>query len=145
MKYERVIYGKLNSRQKENYNYASISAILAEYGFVTIRLSDDYNGADFIAMHKSGEILKVQLKSRLSFDKKYIKKDIYIAFIEKEYGYWYLYPHDVLLKTILTQTKNIKNSESWIVKNGYSFPYLTTNLKLLLKPYLIGKVNILFS
>jgi hypothetical protein len=76
-----IEYSNLNSRQKENYNYQKISAVLADYGFITHRLTDDWQGADFIAQHFDGKtFLKVQLKGRLTFDKKYLGKDIYIAF-----------------------------------------------------------------
>jgi hypothetical protein len=44
-----ISYASLNPRQKENYNYQKLSALLADYGFVTMRLSDDWRGADMIA------------------------------------------------------------------------------------------------
>jgi len=47
LKIAKIDYRKLNSRQKENYNFQKVSGILADYGFATIRLSDDWNGADF--------------------------------------------------------------------------------------------------
>lgn len=91
----KIAYSELNARQKENFNFQKVSAVLANYGFVTLRLSDDWHGADFIAQHISGEMLRVQLKSRLAFYKKYQGKDLYLAFREGEA--WYLYPHDELL------------------------------------------------
>ena len=51
IKLEKVNYYKLSSREKENYNYAKISSSLSEYGFQTIKLSDDWQTADFIAQH----------------------------------------------------------------------------------------------
>ena len=47
----RIKYMDLNARQKENFNYQKVSAILADYGFVTLRLSDDWQSADFIVQH----------------------------------------------------------------------------------------------
>ena len=68
----RVRYADLNARQKENYNFQKVSAVLADFGFSTLRLTDDWQGADFIAQHVDGEtFLKVQLKGRLTFGKKY--------------------------------------------------------------------------
>ncbi len=52
---KKVSYNDLNSRQKENYNYAHVTAVLADYGFTTMRLTDDWQGADFIAQHIDGE------------------------------------------------------------------------------------------
>jgi hypothetical protein len=60
-----IDYQRLNSRQKEAYNFQKISAVLADFGYCTIRLSDDWGGADFIAQHIDGSVLKVQLKGRL--------------------------------------------------------------------------------
>jgi len=63
--FSRVAYSDLNSRQKENYNFQKVAARLADYGFNSIRLTDDWQGADFIAVHIDGEtFLKVQLKGR---------------------------------------------------------------------------------
>lgn len=79
-----IEYKSLNPRQQENYNFQKVSAILADYGFSTIRLSDDWQGADFIANHVDGEtFLKVQLKGVLTVDAIYVKKDIYICFRKK--------------------------------------------------------------
>jgi hypothetical protein len=131
----RVNYNLLNSRQQENYNFQKISAVLADYGFITYRLSDDWQGADFIAQHIDGDtFLKVQLKGRLSFEKKYKNKGIYIVFQNK--GNWYLYLHDELLDIVLKET-TIENTKSWTIRGGYSFPYLSVKLSKLLEPYRI--------
>jgi hypothetical protein len=92
----RISYGDLDARQKETYNFQKVSAVLAEYGYKTIRLSEDWLGADFIAYHISGNFLKVQLKSRLRLDNKYFGKEIWICF--PRHDTWYLYPHDAALR-----------------------------------------------
>lgn len=74
--FKKIAYENLNARQKESYNFQKFSAVLADYGYITIKLSDDWHGADSIAQHLSGETLKVQLKGRLSFYKKYQDKDL---------------------------------------------------------------------
>jgi hypothetical protein len=131
----RIIYSELNARQKENYNYHKVSSLLADFGFTTIRLSDDWQGADFIAQHIGGEMfVKVQLKGRLTFNKKYLGKQLYIAF--NGGSDWYLYPHDELLQKVL-QVKSIGQTNSW-QKGMYTFPTLGTELRQLLTPYLIG-------
>ena len=136
LKLTPIDYRDLNARQQENYNYFKVSAVLAEYGFSTMRLSDDWQGADFIAQHIDGEtFLKIQLKGRLTFQKKYEGKDLYVAFFSKPD--WYLYSHDELLKKVLAANRLV-GTRSWDVAGGYSFPYLPRELKLLLKPYKIG-------
>jgi hypothetical protein len=134
MKLQRITYAKLDSKQKENFNYQKISAVLADYGYVTMRLSADWQGADFIAQHIDGQtFLRVQLKSRLTVQKKYQGKDIYIAFPDA--GHWYLYPHDELLQKLL-QTTNIPNTDSWTTSGGYS-TRLSKEHRQLLAPYCI--------
>jgi hypothetical protein len=131
----RIRYSSLNSRQKENFNFQKVSAVLADYGFVTLRLSDDWQGADFIAQHVDGStFLRVQLKSRLTFDKKYRGKDLCVAFNDGET--WYLYPHDELLERILKKT-GIGKTLSWSERGGYSFPRLSEPLHQLLDEYRI--------
>jgi hypothetical protein len=132
----KIEYCKLNSRQRENYNFYKIAAILADYGYVSLRLSDDWNGADFIAVHIDGETVRVQLKGRFGFDKKYIGKDLYIAFCAE--GEWYLYPHDEVLKYVLAQ---IEHSDSWVAKGGYNFPYLKPENKNLIASHRVPAVK----
>lgn len=130
--FEKIGYETLNARQKESYNFQKISAVLADYGFITIKLSDDWNGADFIAQHLSGQTLKVQLKGRLSFYKKYQDKDLWVCF--RDGNEWYFYPHDELLERLLAET-DIGNTQSWGDGGGYTFPYLSQQLKIMLEPY----------
>ena len=76
----KVSYKDLNSKQKENYNYHKVAAALANYGYDSMRLNNDWEGADFISV-KGDDMIKIQLKGRFTLDKKYEKKDLYIAFI----------------------------------------------------------------
>jgi hypothetical protein len=123
----------LNSRQQESYNFQKVSAVLADYGYTTIRLSSDWKGADFIAQHFDGTFLKVQLKGRLTFEKKYEGQDIHICFRAGQK--WYLYPHDVLLPNILL----IANIQATYLKlGGYNFPTLSKRLITLLEPYYLA-------
>ena len=131
----RIRYADLNARQKENYNFQKISAVLADFGFTTLRLTDDWQGADFIAQHIDGEtFLKVQLKGRLTFGEKYRGKDLYVAF--EDGGTWYLYPHDDVLAVVLEET-NVSNTDSWQKRGGYSFPGLSKPMAQILEPYTI--------
>jgi hypothetical protein len=122
----------LNARQKENFNFQTISAVLADYGYATIRLSDDWQGADLIAQDMSGELLRVQLKSRLTSSTAYRGKDLFIAFGDGEN--WFLYPHDELLARLLA-TSNVGTTRSWKESGGYAFPRLSKVLRQLLAPY----------
>lgn len=58
-------------------------------------LNDGWLGADFFAGNINGStFLQVQLKDRLTIEKKYNGKEILIDF--KEGAQWYIYPHDIL-------------------------------------------------
>lgn len=104
----KIAYSDLNVKAKEIYNYQKVSAVFADYGFTTMWLNNDWEGADFIAVHLDGfTSIKVQLKARLYFDAKYMNKDIYICF--REDGHTYLYPHDELLNLIPIYKQAIEN------------------------------------
>ncbi len=119
--FERVRYDDLNSRQKENYNFQKVAGRLADYGFNCLRLTDDWQGADFIACHIDGEtFLKIQLKGRLTIDKKYVGKDIYIAFLLKDGCY--VYPHDEFLEGLIERGALEEQSNLWRIKGVRSWP-----------------------
>lgn len=133
--FKKVLYSELNSRQQENFNFQKVSAHLADYGYNCLRLSDDWHGADFIACHIDGNrFLKVQLKGRLTIQKKYIGKDIYVAFSHQ--GGWYVYPHDVVMDLLLANG-TVGTSTSWTNDGGYSWPHLSVAILKILKPYQI--------
>jgi hypothetical protein len=133
IEFKRITYSSLNSRQQEAFNFQKVSAVLADYGFVTIRLASDWRGADFIAQHLDGTtFLKVQLKGRCTFDKKYIGRELHLCFPTGDA--WFLYPHDELLSQVLAET-GIAETDSWKAQGGYSFPRVSKKLRALLDPY----------
>ncbi len=131
--FTRINYNDLRPKQKEIYNFQKVAAILADYGFNCIKLADDWQGADFLAYHKdSDRTLKAQLKGRVTIDKKYQNKDIWMAFPINEY--WYLVEHSKLLEKVAAHT-NWLNTPSWIDKNGYSSNAPSKSLVEALKEY----------
>ena len=113
MELTRINYSDLNPKQQESYNYHKVSALLADYGYSGILLADDYQGADFLAMHIDGTILKVQLKGRITISKSYIGKEIHMAF--PVHGQWCLIPHDLLLEIVSSWTE----TKAWHTKGLY--------------------------
>jgi hypothetical protein len=117
---QQIPYQSLNDRQKEAHNFQKVSAALADYGYSTIRLQNDWQGADFIAQDHSGNtFLKIQLKGRADLKRKYEGKDICIAFPYA--GSWYMYFHDELL-TEARSMGIVVNTESWVKHGSYSWP-----------------------
>lgn len=132
-KFTPIDYQQLNARQKENFNFQKIAAKLADYGFNCLWLNDDWQGADFIACHIDGHhFLKIQLKGRLTLDKKYNGKDIYIAF--KCEDSWYLYPHDQLQSELLN-IGLMQGSRSWEQTGCYSWASLPKVIQQQIKQY----------
>jgi hypothetical protein len=118
MKLSKVKYSDLNARQKELFNFQKVAGKLADYGFNCIKLADDWQGADFLAYHIGGSnTLKVQLKSRVFIEKKYLGKSLFMAFPIR--GEWYLVPHDELVSLIKKHTSWL-TSDSWRKHGGYS-------------------------
>jgi len=129
---KKISYELLNAKAKEMYNFQKVSAKLADYGFTTMWLNNDWQGADFIAVHCDGVTdIKIQLKGRLSFSQKYRRKNIYICFIDGREIY--LYPHDLILDKIEQRISD----KTWLSKGTWSSSKLTKENKQLLKPYLL--------
>lgn len=139
-RFRRITFSSLNGRQKENYNYQKLSAVLADYGFVTTRLTDDWQGGDILAHHIDGKsVRKIQLKGRLSFAKKYEHKEIFIAFFDRvhEGEKCYLYSHDELLAALPSAHPDIKSTKEWRDSGGYHVPNdgLSQRMRTLLDQY----------
>ena len=128
----KSVYADLNARQKETYNFHKVAARLADYGYNSILLSDDWLGADFIAYHYDGSFYRVQLKGRMTIDEKYIGKGLYIAFFDGDR--LYVYPHDEMAKQI-ESAGNVSNSVSWSVAKSYSWPSSPKWLRNLLQKF----------
>lgn len=112
MSFQPVEYAELNARQKELHNFHKIAARLADYGYHSMWLSDDWQGADFIACHIDGAtVLRVQLKGRMTLDQKYLHKGLHIAFRNMERVF--VYPHDKLLDWVREQNVMDETSANW--------------------------------
>ena len=135
---KKIPYKELNGKQKELFNFQKIAATFADYGFNCIKLADDWLGADFLAYNAGDtETLKVQLKSRLTINKKYIGKGLWIAF---PYGpYWYVIEHDSLINKVGEKTPWL-DSISWKEKGGYSSTSINPGLLDILKEDQLGPV-----
>jgi hypothetical protein len=133
--FQRVEYERLNARQKENYNFQKVAGRLADYGYNCLKLNDDWEGADFLAVHIDGDtVLKVQLKGRLVVDRRYCGKNIHIAFLVKDDCY--AYPHDVILEAVLARGY-ISETTSWADEGKYTWPSLPLWAQGLLAEYKI--------
>jgi hypothetical protein len=134
--FHRISYETLNARQQENYNFQKVAGQLSDYGYNCLRLNDDWNGADFLAVHVNGtDVLKVQLKGRFSLEVKYRGRGLHIAFLSK--SNCYVYPHDEILEAVENRSL-LGDTESWTERGHYSWPQLPAWAVELLAPYQIG-------
>ena len=131
---EKIDYDSLTAKQKEIYNFQKIAADLADYGFNCIKLPDDWKGADFIACRIDGTTIRVQLKSRLTIQKKYLEKELWMAF--RVGDHWYLIPHDKLVRHVAETTPALK-SKSWQAGGVYSWPNPPKQLLNAIEKYLL--------
>ena len=137
MKLKKITYSKLNSRQKETFNFQKVAGLLADYGFNCMKLADDWQGADFLAYHKDGtHTLKVQLKSRLMIGKKYQRKDLHLVFPLN--GVWHLIGHDRLVTLVKKHTSWL-TSKSWRQHGAYSTTKPNPNLVSALQGSRLGR------
>ena len=138
----KVDYRKLNGRQQEVYNFHQIAALLAKYGYATYTIRDDWNGGDMFARHMlTGEPMTIQIKSRLTFERKYLGKALWIAFPEADTQAAYLYPHDAVLNEYLDlrRTRNLplEDSAAWEQDGLVHWGRPTKELLEVLQPYRI--------
>lgn len=87
-------------------------------------------GIDFILYREDGaggsaDLMKVQLKGRWYIDRKYLGRDIWIAF--NEGGHWYLAPHDHMVR--LGDQAGFTDTSSWTERGAYSCPTMSVGLR----------------
>ena len=139
MKLRRVDYESLDSKQQEIFNFQKSAAMLADFGFNCIKLVDDWLGADFLAYHKDeNEMLRVQLKSRLTIDRKYCGQRLWMNFPAGEK--WYLVEHDELLRVVGEETTWLTTS-TWRDKGVYHSPRPSRTLLKRLEPYCVSGLS----
>lgn len=136
-----IEHDDLTNKEIELYNYSRLVAVLAKYGLETHRVINDANGADIIAYRAPRKsegthavILKIQLKSRFSYNKKYDHEDLYIAFPDGDD--WYLIPQESISEDKELVPEKWRTSESWKAGN-YHVAQLTKSLRTKLERYKI--------
>jgi hypothetical protein len=108
---------------------------------VTVALNQGYNaflpvydnGIDLILHNEAtGDTKLVQLKGRWTIDKKYLGRNIWIAFPDR--GEWYVAPHDEMV----THGKKHTETQSW-AKGTYSKSPLSKTDRAGLSAYRFGR------
>jgi hypothetical protein len=109
---------RYRSQVREVINRNTVVSLALEQGFNAFLPVYD-GGVDFIFYRESdGLIRKVQLKGRWMIDRKYIGRDIWMAFPIADD--WYLMPHDEMLAS--AEADGVTQTDSWIGGGAYSRP-----------------------
>ncbi|TFL18152.1 hypothetical protein [Jannaschia formosa] len=121
------------SRVVEYANRNRLSELLLQDVFgVFVPLID--SGIDMIAYREdTREIRLIQQKSRWTVDRKYLGRNIWIAFPDGED--WFLVPHDHLLRTA---HEGLVDTQSWTETGVYSRASITAAQRSALAGYKIG-------
>lgn len=119
---------------------SQVLEVINRNALVTLALEHGYNaylpvydgGVDFIIYRESdADLRKIQLKGRWYIDRKYVGRDIWIAFPEG--GHWYIAPHDQLIT--MGEQFGFTATKSWLEGGAYSCPRPSKALLDALAPY----------
>ena len=109
---------RYRSQVREVINRNAVISLALDQGFNAFLPVYD-GGVDFILYRESdGMLRKVQLKGRWIIDRKYIGRDIWMAFPMA--GEWYLMPHDEMVAQ--AEAEGVTKTASWIEGGAYSKP-----------------------
>jgi hypothetical protein len=112
---------RYRSQVREVINRNTVVSLALEQGFNAFLPVYD-GGIDFILYHESDlKVRKVQLKARWTIDRKYVGRDIWIAFPVA--GDWYLMPHDEMLRD--AESEGVTKTNAWMKDGLYSRPRMS--------------------
>lgn len=125
------------SQVREVINRNTVISLALEQGFNAFVPVYD-GGVDFILYRESDlELRKVQLKARWTIDRKYLGRDIWIAFPIA--GDWYLMRHDEMVTA--AEADGVTKSKSWIDDGNYSRPRLSVAAISKCAPYRFAPIS----
>jgi hypothetical protein len=129
--------GRYRTQVQEVINRHVVVSLALEQGFNAFLPVYD-GGVDFILYREDDQqVRKVQLKGRWTIDKKYVGRDIWMAFPID--GQWHLMPHDLMLEHAEADGKTLK-SASWIDGGAYSKPRPSAATIAECAPYKFGSI-----
>ena len=122
---------RYRSQVSEAINRNIVVSLALKQGFNAFLPVYD-GGVDFILYREGdGELRKVQLKSRWTIDRKYVGRDIWIAFpIDTD---WYLMRHDEMVAS--AEADGTTQTASWKDAGSYSRPRASAALIAQCAPY----------
>jgi len=129
---------RYRTQVREVINRNIVVSLALEQGFNAFLPVYD-GGIDFILYRESdGEVRQVQLKGRRMIDKKYIGRNIWMAFPID--GDWYMVPHDEMVALAEADGKTTK-TKSWIEGGAYSWPRPSAAMIAECEPYRFATIS----
>lgn len=127
---------RYRSQVREVINRNTVVSLALAQGFNAFLPVYD-GGVDFILYRESdGVVRKVQLKGRWTIDRKYVGRDIWIAFpIGSD---WYLMPHDQMV--VSAEADGTTTTASWVEGGAYSRPRPSKTVIAACQPYRFAPV-----
>ena len=123
----------MHSEQTEAINRALLEIELIKAEWVPL-WPTVASGIDLGAYQpKSGEFRPIQLQERMTLDRKYMGRGLWLAWPTEDRGFYWM-PHDDLMKEFVKNTS--PNSESWQQSGGhYTLPKLSSSWIEFLEPH----------
>jgi hypothetical protein len=122
---------RYSSQVREVINRNTVVSLAMEQGFNAFLPVYD-GGVDFILYREGDGLLrKVQLKGRWMIDRKYMGRDIWMAFPIG--GEWYLMPHDEMVAS--AEADGTTRTASWLEGGAYSRPRPSKAVIAACEPY----------
>ena len=128
---------RFRSQIREVINRNTVVSLALERGYdVYLPVYD--GGVDFVLLHQdSGKLIKVQIKGRWTIDRKYLGREIWIAFPID--GEWYLMEHDRMVE--LGDRQGYTKNPSWIEKGIWNIPSPSKAVRESCAPYKFAPID----
>ncbi len=137
--YEDRLVSRYRTQVREVINRNVVVSLALEQGFQRLPARLRWRGGLHPAPRgpagrpdTSTDTRKVQLKGRWTIDKKYVGRDIWVAFPVGDD--WYLVPHDEMVAIAEAHTMAL-GTDSWIKGGAYSWPKPTKVMMARCEPY----------
>ena len=128
---------RYSAQVREVINRNTVVSLALEQGFNAFLPVYD-GGIDFILYRESdGATRNVQLKARWTIERKYVGRNIWIAFPHE--NDWYLMQHDEMLK--VAEAEGVTQTASWLQGSAYSRPRLSKTQLVQCEPYRFAAIS----
>ena len=139
-----VMSKRLHSNLEEAANRAEATALLIRCGYKVYRPEADTNGEDLVLRTPDGELIAVQLKSRVYVSQpRYGGKDIWLLLPSGRFQHgmkrnWYLVPHDHLFAHI--ESRHGQSAPTWA--GEWSYPGIPAHVAEVLASYQVKAATV---